>query len=436
MAAEKAAPATGPRRGAGPYEPSHGGVPPHTGPMGATQLSLPIEDSAPVFDEAAIRALRDDLLAEFGDPESGQPADGKAAIRERHRGQRASRWHRDIGRLRDNVPGLLANFADGAEVDPYAIEPDLVAVEAGTPDADLFRLATLLWSVPVSQGYGRRMRFLVRDRSNGKLVGLFALGDPVFNLRARDQWIGWSAADRRQRLVNVMDAFVVGAVPPYSSLLGGKLVFSLIASAEVGAAFAARYADSAGVISGQRKAPRLALVTVTSALGRSSLYNRLRLTDPADPSARLVDLVPIGWTRGYGHFQVSDGLFARMRTMLAAAEHPYASGHRFGDGPNWRMRVERVALQQLGLSADLQRHGIEREVFALPLASNAREFLVGRDASAKLSRPTAAVISEAALARWIRPRAARAPGYRSFRREDLLEDLLRAGGPTLSVRET
>ena len=84
----------------------------------------------------------------------------------------------------------------------------------------------------------------------------------------------------------------------------------------------------------------------------------------------------------------------------------------------------------------LQRHGIEREVFALPLASNAREFLVGRDASAKLSRPTAAVISEAALARWIRPRAARAPGYRSFRREDLLEDLLRAGGPTLSGRET
>ncbi len=396
--------------------------------MGATQLSLPIEDAVPVFDEAAVRALRDDLLVEFADPEADQPADGKAAIRERHRGQRASRWRREIGPLRDKVPSLLENFADGAEVDPSAIAPELVAVEAGTTDADLFRMATLLWSVPVSQGYGRRMRFLVRDRSNGKLIGLFALGDPVFNLRARDQWIGWSATDRRQRLVNVMDAFVVGAVPPYASLLGGKLVFSLIASAEVGAAFAARYANSAGVISGQRKAPRLALVTVTSALGRSSLYNRLRLADPADPSRRLVDLLPIGWTRGYGHFQVSDDLFARMRAMLAAAGHPYAGGYRFGDGPNWRMRVARVALEELGLSPDLQRHGIEREVFALPLASNVREFLAGRDDSSQLSRPAAASISEAALARWVRPRAARAPGYRSFRRLDLLGDLLGAGG--------
>jgi Druantia protein DruA len=389
----------------------------------AIQLSLPIEDAGLDHDDAARRVLKDDLLRELGHLGSIEPADGKAAIRERHRGQRLARWHRDLGMIGNRLPDLVANFANGADVDPGTIEPELVAVEAGTPEADLFRLATLLWSVPVSQGYGRRMRFLIRDHSNASLIGIFALGDPVFNLRARDQWIGWATADRRERLVNVMDAFVVGAVPPYSLLLGGKLVFSLIASAEVGAAFTARYGSSTGIISGKKKAPRLVLVTVTSALGRSALYNRLRLADPVDSTRRLVDLVPIGWTRGYGHFQVSDGLFARMRAMLAAAGHPYAAGHRYGDGPNWRMRVTRVALQELGLSPELQRHGIEREVFAVPLASNAREFLTGRDACAELSRPSAAEISEAALARWVRPRAARMPAFRAFRRSDLLRDI-------------
>ena len=53
-------------------------------------------------------------------------------------------------------------------------------------EGDLFRAATLLWSVPVSRGYGRRMRYLVMDESNNKLIGLFALGDPVFNLKSRD----------------------------------------------------------------------------------------------------------------------------------------------------------------------------------------------------------------------------------------------------------
>ena len=35
-------------------------------------------------------------------------------------------------------------------------------------------------------GFGRRLRFLVWDDSNGKLIGILAIGDPVFNLSVRD----------------------------------------------------------------------------------------------------------------------------------------------------------------------------------------------------------------------------------------------------------
>ena len=62
---------------------------------------------------------------------------------------------------------LLTSFASGRSVDPTAIDPELVEVFAGSPEAHLFRFACLLWSVPVSRGFGRRLRFLVRDRQNG-----------------------------------------------------------------------------------------------------------------------------------------------------------------------------------------------------------------------------------------------------------------------------
>ena len=199
----------------------------------------------------------------------------KDAIRRMHRFHREAAQQRIRRALGDKIDLFLEEIANGGEVDPANIRPELVEARSGARTGDLFRFASLLWSIPVSQGYGRRLRYLVKDRANGKLIGIFALGDPVFNLRVRDEWIGWNQADRRERLVNLMDAYVVGAVPPYADLLGGKLVASLIASEEVGNKFQERYGGREGLISGKHKQARLTLVTVTSALGRSSVYNRL-----------------------------------------------------------------------------------------------------------------------------------------------------------------
>lgn len=335
----------------------------------------------------------------------------KETIRANHRRQRQAYAARELRILAPQLPTLLTHFASGHEIDPERVTPALELVHARTETGALFRLATLLWSVPVSRGFGRRMRFLVRDQHNGKLIGLFALGDPVFNLRARDEWIGWSVRDREQRLVHVMDAYVVGAIPPYSNLLGGKLVTSLMGSAEVAAHFEAKYADRRGHISAEVKPAKLALITVTSALGRSSLYNRLRLNG-------LVELIRIGQTQGWGHFQISGDLFEEMRQLLAYHHHPYASGHRFGQGPNWRIRVIREALRLAGLDQNLLRHGIPREVFAMPLYRNWRTYLQGETNICDGTRPSVAQLGQAAQQRWLIPRAARRTEYRHWSRDD------------------
>ncbi len=68
------------------------------------------------------------------------------------------------------------------------------------------------------------MRFLVVDGiSDDKVIGLIGLADPVYVLASRDSAIGWNREWRKERLFSVMDAFVLGAVPPYNALCGGKL---------------------------------------------------------------------------------------------------------------------------------------------------------------------------------------------------------------------
>ncbi len=350
----------------------------------------------------------------------------KAMIRSSHSHQRSDVLQREKLALERHVPRLMSYFANGTEVQPSSIDPALVPVVSGEETALLFRAATALWSVPVSKGYGRRMRFLVMDRANGRLIGVIALGDPVFNLRVRDDWIGWTVGRRKLRLVNVMDAYVLGAVPPYSQLLGGKLVCALLGSREISDYFAAKYAGTTGIISNKKRGPKLALVTVTSALGRSSLYNRLVLPER-------VTLQRVGVTEGWGHFHVPEALFHRMRELLDLDGHAYADGHQFGDGPNWRIRVIRECLGRIGMDPNLLRHGISREVYAMPLADNWQDFLRGKSKDCVMRRPSAREISRDAMARWLIPRADRRPDYVDWTRSDTLQLLtpLLANSPAL-----
>jgi len=346
------------------------------------------------------------------------PPDGsKDCFRSLHEKQRKNKIDHHKVHIQSWWPRLKNYFANGNEIDPYRICARLELVESDTWQSDLFRLASLIWSVPVSQGYGRRMRFLVWDYSNNKLIGIFALGDPVFNLAVRDAWIGWDSDQRKEKLVNIMDAYVLGAIPPYNSLLGGKLIASLICSRDVLETFRARYKKSKGIISNKHKNADLCVVTTTSALGRSSIYNRLSLNGHKIFSS-------IGYTSGWGHFHIPDNLFFMMREYLASSKDEYADNHQFGDGPNWRLRVVRKVLQNIGLNPDILRHGISREVFVCPLARNAVEILTGKHKRPNFSiLKSTSEISELAIHRWILPRSERRKEFRLWNKE-LIMDLI------------
>lgn len=265
---------------------------------------------------------------------------------------------------------LLSRLAAGPDIDPNQIHPRLVLVKSKSEDELLFRYASLHWSIPVSSGYGRRLRFLVVDDQNDKLLGLFGLSDPVFNLSGRDSWIGWDWRRKRQNLHHVMDAFVLGAVPPYSMLLCGKLVAMLVASNEVRATFRRKYSGCESLISEKNLDGRLALVTTTSAFGRSSIYNRLRFGERAL-------FQNAGFTRGSGEFHFSNGLYGAMSEYANRYCEATAKKEAWGEGFRNRREIVKKCLSKIGISTEWIYHGIEREIFAVPLARNSKEFLRG-----------------------------------------------------------
>jgi len=323
----------------------------------------------------------------------------KQIVRTLHAQQRLERLKSNKAFIKANTPNLIKHFASGTDIVPSEIRPVLQRVYSGTWESELFRLASLSWSVPVSSGFGRRLRYLVWDDSNGKLIGLLAIGDPVFNLSVRDQYISWNADDRGKRLVNILDAYVLGALPPYNTLLCGKLVACLLKTRELYKDFKNEYGGTRGIISGKKKEARLLAITTTSSMGRSSVYNRLKIND-------VEYLKPLGYTGGWGHFHIPENIFEDMRTYLRISRHPYADLHKFGDGPNWRLRTARAALDGLGFKADMLKHGIGREVFIAELASNAKKILStgkGKPNTSKLR--SVEDVSAQAIHRWVIPRS-------------------------------
>ena len=321
------------------------------------------------------------------------PADlSKENLRKLHNTAVAHKVEKSKPGLFKHQDKLQQMIASGTDVDPDKIRPVLIEVQPDSKEELLFRYATLHWSIPVSSGYGRRLRFIVVDEYNEKLIGVLGLGDPIFNLGKRDCWIGWTKDDRRERLHQIMDAFVLGAVPPYSYLLCGKLVAMLAASDQVRDAFHRKYAGRSSVIRGRLLSSQLVSVTTASALGRSSIYNRLNFR-----GRKLYQSV--GFTQGSGEFHFANGLYSALSAYADRHCDATAKHNLWGIGFRNRREIVKKSLPKLGLSSEWLYHGVKREVFVIPLAENTRQILRGEE-----SKPVWYSQSADDLYEWFRER--------------------------------
>jgi len=323
----------------------------------------------------------------------------------------------EIARRRDwllrHLSEYLCFFADGDEIVPERITPALVEVKTDEQH-NLFRVARLLWSIPFSKGYGRRLRFLVVDQANGKLIGLLALQSPPLSFPARDRLFCYPPGKKTELVNQTMDIQTLGAVPPYARLLGGKLVALAAASNEVRQTYRRKYSGRATEMEKRTLPPHLVALTTTSAFARSSLYNRLTYK-----GMRIAE--SLGYTEGYGTFHLME-LYQLFREFLEGQGISTRGG--FGTGPRQKWQTMVRALERLGFSSELLRHGIKREVFLFRLIDNLENYMEGRDTEPVYRDLPFSDLVAWWRERWLLPRAVRVDGWREWRKEEIKSLLL------------
>lgn len=261
------------------------------------------------------------------------------------------------------------NLANGADVLISNIDPIIEVCET-QKQHDLFRILRYYWSSPYSEYVGRRIKLIIRDNAlpNKPVIGIAALGSPIIHIPERDDFIGWDKETRTKNLIYTLDAYVIGALPPYNYLLGGKLISYILASNEVREIYRKKYQKQI-TLTEKRIANKLVGIFTTSLYGSSSQYNRMKFGEE-------LLYKPIGQTKGFGTLHLSEETIHLMIKFLKSKG--VVVGHKFGDGPSWVMRVVRSAGEILGFDSDfLLKHSFKRNIYFVPLASEFKAFLNG-----------------------------------------------------------
>ena len=264
-------------------------------------------------------------------------------------------------------PEILAQFAHGKEVVPEKIQPRLVYAQNGTLEYDIVYYIALSTSVPGDKPRGRLRGYIVYDDQNGKIIGVVTVGSALLRQGDRDHWIGWDNDTRRRHMRHIMECWGLISIPPYTHLMGGKLVSLIGVSNAVRDDYRRVYTDD------------VALATTSSAFGRSSVYNRLRYRDEKT-------FLPVGWTKGFGRFHFDSGTLLDEICQFAARHHPNCPTHD-------RLFTIGTCLKLLGLPVQWMYHGIRRQMFAMPMAHNTLDFLNDRaDKLDYVDRPMSDVV--------------------------------------------
>jgi hypothetical protein len=220
--------------------------------------------------------------------------------------------------------------------------------------------------------------------------------------------------------IAVADITVCGAVQPYNSILGGKLVAMLAASPEVVMEYRRRYSEAESEIASSMagraivRTPALVLLGTTSLYGvGSSQYNRIKI--PADrlggAHGDAIGYSELGRSEAFGTSQYSEETVDALVDLVQQSADGQRVNSIFGEGVSPKLRKVRQGLDLLGLPSDLLlRHHRHRILYAVSLIRNLREYLLGLEQTPDYLVPVdrgpeaTARIAEWWRERWLRKR--------------------------------
>ena len=247
---------------------------------------------------------------------------------------------------------------------------------------------------------------------------------------------------------NIMDVSVCGSVHPYSEIIGGKLIASLMASQEVRNLFRERYYSKkyrkpAIIASSNKGEPiyrdaNLMCLTTTSLYGvSSSQYNRIKFLKKDYPKL-LNDVV---WTeikknkisqktKGQGVYHFSDYTNKLLGIVTRKSLGRVEVNYKFGEGTSPKLRNLRKGIDILKDSKksniqieDFFAHNIQRKNYIMFYDNyNLSKFLDKNKPYGAIKASSAKDISNAWIKRWLLNR---------IKRDETLEKLKNLGPNTV-----
>jgi len=238
---------------------------------------------------------------------------------------------------------------------------------------------------------------------------------------------------------NVMEIITCGAVAPYQQLLGGKLVAMLMTSPQVVRDVKRRYSGKISLIASgmaghpMRRKPALTLLTTSSlyAFG-SAQYNRVRISGDLAGGTGDIRYERVGTTDSFGTVQfASDTTDSLIAAARLANNKQRIVNHLFGEGMSPKLRSLRMGLDALGLRPEeFLKHHSPRLLYAIPLATNTQDVLIGLTRTPKYVLPvsggeeTTELIAQHWAERWLKGRLDRPETLRILRDTKRDEQLL------------
>lgn len=365
--------------------------------------------------DGEIDSLRDKIIEATAKFEEAISSGNKDTLRQAHLAARnETRTPGSIEQIRWLYKKHLEYFIDGADLEVANIKPTLIFVEPNSQWESIFKVVRNTWSLPYSKGYGRRLRFVVYDTHHDAVIGILGFQSPPADLSCRDEMFDFPD-DRKLELINrTMDVYTIGAIPPYSTLLGGKLVAGLVCADDVRRAYWQRYAGRATEINNQRIEQPLVAATTTSIFGRSSIYNRLQY------EGRLL-AKPIGYTKGCGTIHL-ESIYPEIRKFLTAYNGEFTSGG-YGNGPKIRWQNITRALNILGLPREYLEHGLRRQAFLFSFVQDIESGMAGGEFGRTINT-SVEEYSSFWKTRWAIPRSKRIQGWQGFVADDYFSTML------------
>ena len=141
----------------------------------------------------------------------------------------------------------------------------------------------LIHTMEFTANPGRNVKFYVKDKVSGKILGIICLGSDVTSLGARDTFIGWSKDNKFKdgKLKHTSIGTTICCAQPLGfNFLGGKLVAALVTSSVVRDAWKKLYGQT------------LVGLSTTSLYGIHSMYNSIPLWKTLGSSSGKIALKP------------------------------------------------------------------------------------------------------------------------------------------------